>query len=404
MKSGLSDNLLLKILSVLAALILWLAVVNISDAEKTKDFMMEVTLTNTDVITGNGKVYWVEDNSNVVKLTVTARSSVMKNLSKNDFVLTADMEKDLKYDSLVGINVECRNKSINIANDVRLSRANVQVNIEDSASEQFPVTVKQLGDPASGYYVGSMIPEQTILKISGPVSIVNRIKRVEAEVDVTGRTGNETMNCKLKILDSDGQELDSAYLNYAGKESGIGVTVSLLNKKILPLKFDTTGTPAENYQVVEISSKPNTITVAGNQNLLSDVRELLVSSAVDIEGISEETQMIVNITEYLPAGIVLTDENDAMIVVTVKVERIEPETEEENTADDETSEDVSDETADSGQEDTDIRPGQEDTAEDSTGESSESENPEGDDPEGNNPEGNNPENNDPENSEQDNSN
>lgn len=269
MKSKLTDNMLLKILSVVIALVLWLVVVNISDAKVSRDFTLEVNLLNTDVITGNGKVYRVEDNSNVVKVTVRARSSVIRTLSKNDFILTADMEKDLKYDSLVGITVECRNKNINVNSDVKLARSNVKVSIEDSATEQFPVTVKAQGEPASGYYVGSMVPEQTILKITGPMSIVNKIKRVEASVDVTGQTGSVVRNSKLKILDENGEELDSAYLEYYGKQSGIDVSVEMLNIKTIPLKVNYVGTPAENYRITEVSCKPDTIQLAGTKGALS---------------------------------------------------------------------------------------------------------------------------------------
>ena len=108
MKLNLTDNLFLKVLSVLTAIILWLIVVVISDAEGTDTFPLEVTLKNTDVVTENGKVFWVEDGSNYVKLTVRARRSILEDLKSTDFILTADMEKDLKYDSLVGIRVECK--------------------------------------------------------------------------------------------------------------------------------------------------------------------------------------------------------------------------------------------------------------------------------------------------------
>ncbi|MGN0335857.1 MAG: YbbR-like domain-containing protein [Lachnospiraceae bacterium] len=327
MKSKWTDNMLLKVLSVLAAIVLWLVVVNISDAERTKDYQLEVTLKNTDVITSNGKVFRVEDGSDVVKLTVKARTSVIDTLSKNDFILTADMEKDLKYDTLVGISIECRNKNIDVENDVTLSRSNVKVSIEDSATEQFPVTVEKIGEQANGYYVGSMTPEQTILKISGPVSIVNRIKRVIAEVDVTGWTGTSVKKCKLKILGSDGIELDSTYLNYYGKEAGMDVTVNMLNTKTLPLRFEAAGTPAENYIVTEVQSKPESVEVAGNQGILQGLSELLISDAVDVEGIEGETQMIVDLKEHLPEGLMLTDENDATIVVIVKTEYVNPEPE-----------------------------------------------------------------------------
>ena len=97
MKLKLTDNLFLKIISVLAAVVLWMVVVIISDAESTDTFPAEVTLRNTNVVTENGKVFWVEDGTNFVKVTVRARRSVLEGLKQSDFIVTADMEKDLKY-------------------------------------------------------------------------------------------------------------------------------------------------------------------------------------------------------------------------------------------------------------------------------------------------------------------
>ena len=77
MKLKPTDNLFLKLLSLLIAIVLWLAVVNISDAEGTKSFPLGVALIKTEVITENGKVFRVESNTDTVGITVRARRSVL---------------------------------------------------------------------------------------------------------------------------------------------------------------------------------------------------------------------------------------------------------------------------------------------------------------------------------------
>ena len=330
MKLKLTDNLFLKGLSVLIAIVIWLVVVNINDAEITETYPVTVQLINTDVITGNGKVFRVIEGSDAVRVKVKARKSIVEQLKTTDFILTADMQKDLKYDRMVGITVECRNKNINIDENVTLNRSNLEVSIEDSATEQFPVYVRQAGEPSTGLVVGSMVPEQTIIKITGPVSIVERIKTVEAQVDVTGLTASTVKTCDLKLYDSVGGIIDSTYLNYVGKTNGIDVTVSLLNTKTVPLKFSYTGTPAENYVVKEISYKPEVIEIAGNADVLYSIsRWEIPGEAVNVEGIDEELQLVIDLTQYLPSGVILKNEDDASALVIVEVEYAEPEEEEE---------------------------------------------------------------------------
>ena len=343
MKLKLTDNLFLKILSVGIAVLIWLVVMNINDAEKTKVFSKSVKLINTDVITENGKVFRVVEGTDYVNVRVRTRKSVIDELSSDDFIVTADMQKDLKLNNtMVGISVECKNRNVKVDEHVTLSRSNVEVSIEDSATEQFQVHVRKVGTENDGLVVGSLIPEQTIIKITGPISLVQRIKTVEAPVDVTGIPVTSVRTCELKLYDGLGGEIDNTYLNYIGKTDGINVTVSMLNTKTVPLKFSYSGTPAENYIVKDVSYKPETIEIAGTVSVLSGISRWEVpAEAVNVDGIDDELQLVVDLTEYLPPGVVLKDEEASTVLVIVEVEYVE--LEEESEEEEETSNPSADE-------------------------------------------------------------
>ena len=349
MKLKLTDNLFLKILSVGIAVLIWLVVMNINDAEKTKVFSKSVKLINTDVITENGKVFRVVEGTDYVNVRVRTRKSVIDELSADDFIVTADMQKDLKLNNtMVGISVECKNRNVKVDEHVTLSRSNVEVSIEDSATEQFQVHVRKVGTENDGLVVGSLIPEQTIIKITGPISLVQRIKTVEAPVDVTGIPVTSVRTCELKLYDGLGGEIDNTYLNYVGKTDGINVTVSMLNTKTVPLRFTYSGTPAENYIVKDVSYKPETIEIAGTGSVLSGISRWEVpAEAVNVDGIDDELQLVVDLTEYLPPGVVLKDEEASTVLVIVEVEYVEPEEEseeEEDTSDSSADEDTKQDT------------------------------------------------------------
>ena len=231
MGGKLTNNLGLKILSVLFAILLWLVVVNVDDPVKTETYRgIRVSMLNENAITSMGKVYKIEDDSDLISVTVSAKRSVHKRLSSADFIATAEMEKDIQFGNLVAINVSCTNRDVETEN-IRKSWNNVKVSIEDSATEEFNVVVKQKGTPGSGYMVGEMVPEQRVIAVTGPASIISRIKRIEAEVDVTGRSADDTVICNLTVLNSDGDPLDTTYLQYNGKENGMPVKLTMLKTK-----------------------------------------------------------------------------------------------------------------------------------------------------------------------------
>lgn len=322
MAGKLTNNLGLKILSIITAILLWLVVVNIDDPVTTESYTgIRVSMLNENTITSKGKVYKIEDDSDVISVTVSAKRSVHKRLTSADFVATADMEKDIQYDNLVAINVTCTNRNVR-ASDIKKSWNNVKVSIEDSATEEFNVVVKQKGTPGSGYIVGEMIPEQRVLSVTGPASLIARIKRIEAEVDVTGRSADDTVICNLTVLNSDGDLLDTTSLEYNGKTNGMPVKLTMLKTKEVGLQFEVSGTPAAGYRYTGLTFKPETIEIAGSTGNLQGLNKISIpAEAVNIDGLTETQQFEVNLVPYLPENIRVVDEaTDGLAVVTVEIE------------------------------------------------------------------------------------
>ncbi len=322
MKKMLTNNLGLKLISVAAAIMLWLIVINIDDPYTYRDFSpIQVTMLNEDVVTDQGKVYKIEDGSDVISLRVTGKKSVLEELNIEDFTATADMEKSIKYNDLVGIEVSCSNKNVRSA-DISLSRENVVISVEDASSEQFNVVVKQNGKVADGYMIGTALPEQSLIQISGPASVIAKIKRVEVEIKTTGVNSDRTIHGKLNVLDSDGETVDTTYLEYTGKNDGMDVAITMLRTKTVPITVGHSGTPAEGYSFESISYKPETIQIAGSSSVINKITAIAIpDEAVNIDGISENQQQTVSITDYLPDGVRLADEADASVAVSIEIEK-----------------------------------------------------------------------------------
>ena len=325
MKKLLTKNLGLKFLSIVSAAMLWLIVLYLEDPVDYEDYSpIRVTMLNENVVTDQGLVYQIEDNSDVISVRVRAPRSVLSELSADDFTATADMEKNMKYGNLVGIEVTCSNRKVESAN-ITKSRENVVLNIEDASTERFNVVVDQEGNPPDGYMVGTAVPEQSMIEISGPASVVSKIRRVEAVLPVSTLTSDSTVHCSLRVIDGNDEQLSTAELNtleFTGKEEGMDVVVTMLRTKTVPLQVGYSGTPDEAYSFGSISYRPETVEIAGTSEAIADVTEIVIpDEAVNIDGITENLQTTVDITPYLPEGIRLVDDTEANIAVVVEIER-----------------------------------------------------------------------------------
>lgn len=323
MKKKLFNNLLLKILSVVAAVLLWLVVVNIDDAVTGRTFTgIKVNVINTDVLTEQGQMCRIDEGTDTVDITVYARRTVLNKMKKSDFTATADMKKNLRYDSMVKIEVAYTGSESVAIDRIEQSRTNVLVSIEESVTEQFKVAVRKSGKPSDGLEVGSLIPEQTLVEVTGPASVVERIKTVEtSEISIVGITGTAVRTCRLRLLDSDGNEIDGTYLDYVGKEpDSFEVTVTTLNTKLVGISFDISSAAPEGYGLSSISYAPETVTIAGLKADISSIYNLdIPASALNPDGQTGSFQQTVDISRYLPDGIVIPEENEREIIVTMDI-------------------------------------------------------------------------------------
>ena len=322
MKKMLTNNLGLKLLCIIAAVMLCLIIVSIDDPVAYQDFSgIRVTMLNEDTVTDRDKVYRIEDNSDIISIRVQAKRSVLAKLTPEDFTATADMEKNIKFDNLVGIEVTCNNRNVK-STDITKSRENVVIRIEDASSEQFNVVVNQIGQEGEGYLVGMAVPEQSLLQISGPASVIAEIRRVVVDLNKTGFTTDQIKNCEIKIFDNSDNPIDTTYLEYNGKTTGMNVHVTMFKKKTVRLHVDYTGTPERGYSFKELTFKPDTIEIAGTTEDIADLREIVIpGEAVNIDGITEDTQINVDVTKYLPENIRLADEKDASVAVQITLEK-----------------------------------------------------------------------------------
>ncbi len=319
MKTKVLDNLLLKILSVVAAVVLWLIVVNIDDAVGSRPIRnVKVSMVNMETLTSQGQMCRIEEGTDVVDLTVYARRSVLSNLKSSDFVVTADMQKDLQYGSMVKIEVNYVGDST--IERVEQNRENVLVSIEESVTEQFKVVVRTKGEPGNGMVTGSTVPEQTLLEVTGPASVVERIKQVEVEVNIAGITGTVVRPGKLTLMDSDRNAIDGTYLDYYGKDTDFNVTVTTLNKKTVGISFDISEAAPEGYSLSTIAYTPETVTIAGSSSQIRPISNLNIpAEALNPERKVGKFEQSVDISQYLDEGLLIPDEDEHEIVVTMEI-------------------------------------------------------------------------------------
>lgn len=322
------NNLGLKILAVLFSIILWIVVVNIDDPNQSKLYTTSVSLENKSYITSMGK--WADylDGKNTISFYVNAKRSIHNNLSNSNFTATADAQK-IEYNELTGtyrvpVTVTCNRNSSNIS--ITTKELYLDLELEDSASKQFPIKANTTGKVASGCALGDVeITDANVMKVSGPASVVNQIDTVVATINVDGMSTDITDRVTPVFYDAEENVVDTTKLTLS--VSTINISAQILNTKDVEMEFLTTGTPAEGYEQGEITYTPQTVRIKGEAAVLNTINKITIPEEVlDLTDATSDIEKTVDISTYLPNGTSLVINSDAKIDVTVQIEQVKTKT------------------------------------------------------------------------------
>ena len=326
MKNKLTNNIGLKIGSLLAAIVIWLAVVNINDPNTSVTFYnVPVTIQNADAITSQGKIYEIEDNSDVVnRVTLYGPRSVLENVEKSNVVAVADM-KNLSSVNTVSIDFSTTT-NFNQITDIRASSENVKVTIETRKTVQMVLRTQVIGDAPEGYVVGSVTTDQNLVRVIGPESLINRISTAAITIDMntmSGVTTDITTSATVRLYDDAGEEVTGSTLTK--NPENVIATVNILPTKEVPLKFEVSGTPANGYAFSgTVTSDPEAVTVYGTKAAIAALSSITIpADELNITGQRENLVTRINIAEYVPDTVTLVSEDSAEVTVTVDIEPLE---------------------------------------------------------------------------------
>lgn len=318
MKKRSLNNLGLKIVSVIIAIIIWIVVVNVDDYKTTKQISgIEIEFINGAAITDKNKVYEVPAGT-TVDIVVKGKRSIVEKLTAEDFKAVADLSK-MSITNAVMVNVSAISNYIGKELTISYADNAVLVAVENKLETQFPITVHTISEVAEGYAIRSKTATPNLITVQGAESVVKNIREVIVNVDVSGATHNLTAVAQPIFLDGNGEEIDSAKFEYDVQE--VDIVVEVMKTKELSVKVSQMGELRDGYAIASIDYQPTTIEVVGEPADLAKVEEIVIDN-IDVSNCYKDLETAVNIADYLPSGIIAVGMNQE-IMIKIAIEKIE---------------------------------------------------------------------------------
>ncbi len=295
MINKLKNNSKIKIISLLSAMVLWMYVMAIVDPEETKLFEnIPVTITNKNELNERDLVIYPEQDL-TTNIYVTGKLSNLKKVTKDDINVYGQINNPLEGNNEIYLKVSTSQRvNYDFKNPVMI------VTLEKIISEDKSIKVDITGSGKNN--VDNIMLQDNIDKvsISGPRSLVNKVKRVVGTVKVSGESNNFSQSIKLEPVDANGKVVEGVEL----EKDSVNVNIILLAQKTVPiiLKLSDNSESGVNYTMSQ-----NTVTIKGKKDIVDSINnietqpvklsEILPGTSKDIylqvpSGITIETKYI----------------------------------------------------------------------------------------------------------------
>ena len=290
MINKLKYNSKIKIISLLSAMVLWMYVMAIVDPEETKLFEnIPVTITNKNELNERDLVIYPEQDL-TTNIYVTGKLSNLKKVTKDDINVYGQINNPLEGNNEIYLKVSTSQRvNYDFKNPVMI------VTLEKIISEDKSIKVDITGSGKNN--VDNIMLQDNIDKVSvsGPRSLVNKVKRVVGTVKVNGELNDFSQSIKLEPVDANGKVVEGIEL----EKDSVNVNITLLTQKTVPitLKLSDNSESGVNYTMSQ-----NTVTIKGKKDIvdsINDIETQPVNLSEILSGISKDVYL------QVPSGITI---------------------------------------------------------------------------------------------------
>lgn len=281
-----SNKSLLKLMSVLLAILAWLLVVKSIDSVTTrtiKDVPVDVTAQASKIDPMNLSVVEDMDGKDVtVDVLIEGDQGVIGGVRPSELSVVADLTGITQPGTYNNVRLICTDlSSIGATNKrfqvAKITPSMITVKIDRMVTRNFAVTTDVEGLLIPDEYIGfetATTPKE--VTITGPESEINKIYDCKVSAKFTEPlTKNTTVKSDIILYDSEGNELEKNLLTLNPEKADI--TVPVLKRKKLPVKVDFINVPP-GFPIEDLNYKLSQefINVAGPASAIDAYQDLSI--------------------------------------------------------------------------------------------------------------------------------
>jgi YbbR domain-containing protein len=314
------NNIVLKIVAVVLAVILWSYVMSDTNITRTKTLEnVPVKIDNTLELKNKGLT--ISEDLSKIASSVSVQLSVaqkdLKQVNTGNVTASIDLSKingkgetelklsgTTKYGTIVGFNP-----------------ASIKVTVDDYVKKTVPVECVKTGVANPAYYVGEPQISPNVLEIAGARMDVEKVASALCTVDQSSLTDSVNRSFNVTLLDANRQELAASA--YFENLPSVIVKIEVLPRKTVAINaiasLTNTSKLKEGYEITGVTADPTEIQIAGREGALKNINEVFLEN-IDVSGASEN--MLVSARPKSIDGIHFLNGSDIKVQISIAQKQV----------------------------------------------------------------------------------
>lgn len=254
---------MLKVMSLIFAIILWsyvkgeanfISSTNFKNIEVTYDGLSRLKERNLTIISPK---------ESTVDVKLQGYNSYMRNVTRDGIVAKVDVSKLTEGEHSVPINVSYIDLGISVTNT---TPRRIPFKIDKVLDEKTEANIVFLNKLEKGLTLGDL-NKQVNVKVKGPSTYVNKIKKIDAYIDLSDITQTTSIEAEIFAYDDAGKIIKEVEVTPAS----IKVDLPILKSKTVPIKLKFNENTNKNIVTSDFSIEPSSVTIRGNSDVIDSI-------------------------------------------------------------------------------------------------------------------------------------
>lgn len=290
------------LLSIVLAFGLWLYVITVVNPDSESPFYnIQVVMEGESALNERGLMITGISDTTVDMVLSGNRSDLIK-LDSSNITLKADLSK------IYDVGTTTVYYSINYPGDVANNAFTVEsqspkyitLTVERRLSAEIPVNIVTTGSVGEDFIVDkeNAALDYSVINVTGPASVVERITQAVINVDLTGRTESVSESYRYTLCDAEGNPVDADLITVNVEE--VRLDMKIQRYKEVPLSYILVEGGGATADTARIALSQETIGLAGSESVLAGLEEINLGT-INLGEIAGDTNIV--FTVNLPEGV-----------------------------------------------------------------------------------------------------